>query len=202
LALEIRERLDLRSVRLIPLNIPPHRDAPVAAAALRLAMLEAAVLGTPGLTVDARELRRDTYSYTVDTLAELRQELGAVPLCLIMGRDAFLGLPSWHRWEALIEFAHIVVADRPAAEIKTPEPLVRLLEQHRTRDSRDLRVAPAGRIFELECPKLDISASAIRASLTTGRDPRYLLPDSVLTIIREHKLYQDALTHDVIKRIS
>jgi len=49
----------------------------------------------------------------VDTLESLREELGKVPLGLILGMDAFLGLTRWHRWEALFDLAHIVVMQRP-----------------------------------------------------------------------------------------
>jgi nicotinate-nucleotide adenylyltransferase len=190
LALEIAERVELDSVRLIPLHAPPHRPAPIATPAQRLAMLELAVQEESRLRIDTRELRRGALSYTVDTLTELRAELGTTPLCLIVGMDAFLGLPTWRRWEALIDLAHIVVADRPAADATIPSQVAQLLARHRADAAEALAGTPAGLVHFVPCPKLDISATAIRAALTAGRNPRYLLPDPVLAYIHQHELYR------------
>ena len=71
-ALEAVEALRLRVLKLVPARVPPHRPGPAATPEERLAMLQAAVAGTPALEVDGRELARPGPSYTVDTLAELR----------------------------------------------------------------------------------------------------------------------------------
>ena len=76
-------------------------------------MVRAAVADQPGLVVDDREIRRAGPSWTVLTLRELRAEAPTRPLCLILGMDAFLGLPQWHEWHAVLELAHVVVAHRP-----------------------------------------------------------------------------------------
>ena len=76
-------------------------------------MLEAALEDLPGFRVDGRELLRPGPSFMVDTLASLRAEVGEQPLCLLLGLDAFLGVPTWDRWRDLLELAHIVVARRP-----------------------------------------------------------------------------------------
>ena len=107
------------TVRLMPAADPPHRAPPGASAAQRAHLLDLAVKGERGLCVDRRELRRAarlpaSRSYTVDTLRELRMELGdAAPLALLIGADSLLGLPGWHEWRALFGLAHFVVADRP-----------------------------------------------------------------------------------------
>jgi len=94
LARELRATLGFSAVRFIPAGDPPHRAAPVATAAHRLAMVELAVAGHQGLEVDAREIRRMGRSYTVPTLEELRNEVPSRSLALIVGADAFLGLPT------------------------------------------------------------------------------------------------------------
>jgi nicotinate-nucleotide adenylyltransferase len=101
-------------VRFVPAGDPPHRDPPQVDAARRLDFVRAAVADQPGFVVDDREVRRAGRSYSVLTLGELRAELPDTPLCLIVGMDAFLGLPTWHRWTELLELAHVVVAPRPA----------------------------------------------------------------------------------------
>lgn len=100
-AWEAAEALEA-DVHLLPAHVPPHRAQPVASSAQRLALLRAALRGQDRLLVDERELRRRGPSYTVDTLRELRGEIGAQrPLLLLLGADAFAGLPSWHEWRAL-----------------------------------------------------------------------------------------------------
>src|SRR3546814_20848602 len=81
-----------------------HRAPPGATADQRAEMLDLAVAGEPGLAVDRRELRRDGRSYSIDTLLELRAELGGdAPLPLLVGADSFVGLPDWPRWRALFD---------------------------------------------------------------------------------------------------
>jgi nicotinate-nucleotide adenylyltransferase len=195
LALEVYEALELQAVRLIPLNQPPHRSAPVASPELRLRMLHAAIGNERALIVDDRELRRQGPSYTVDTLTDLRGELGDIPLCLLMGLDAFAALDTWHEWTRLIELAHIVVAQRPDAALPTAGPVKELFERHRTDVVSDLHQNSAGCLWLQPIPQLDISASGVRALIATGRNLRYLLPDGVIEIIHQHHLYRDFAHH-------
>ena len=193
-AIEVREALDLAEVRLIPAHVPPHRPQPVASAAHRLAMLRLAVRGVPGLAVDDRELRRQGPSYTVDTLAGLREELGHRPLCLLVGDDAFRGLPSWHRWQALFELAHVVVMQRPplpGTSAVMPAPLAQQVRERLADAPQALAGAPAGRILQQAIPPLDVSATRIRALLRAGHSARFLVTDGCLRYIRRHHLYND-----------
>ena len=113
-AVEVRERLALDELRLVPSARPPHRAAPEVTAEQRLAMVQLALAGSDELQVDARELQRSSPSWTVDTLASLRAELGPQAVVFfILGWDAFCGLPGWHRWQELLELAHLVVLQRP-----------------------------------------------------------------------------------------
>jgi nicotinate-nucleotide adenylyltransferase len=191
-ALEVQQECGLDKVLFIPAGQPPHRRQPAADAARRLAMLEAAVSDHPGFEVDPRELRRDGPSYTVDTLLSLREELPDASLCLLLGMDAFLGLPSWSRWERLIELAHLIVMCRPGSDPGSASaPLRDLLQARRVEFPRELRQRPAGGILLQPVTQLDISASRIRDSIARGRSVRYLLPDRVIDHIRRERLYLD-----------
>lgn len=195
LAVEAAESCKLAEVRLIPAGTPPHRAPPLASPRQRLEMARLAAAGCPGLVVDEREAFKTTRCYTVETLVELRAEMGdAVPLCLILGMDQFLDLATWHRWRELFRLAHLIVAWRPGsgADRKPEGPLA---EEHAARagdDPRALRAAPAGAIVPIAITALDISASGIRCRLAARRSVRYLLPDSVLDYIQANSLYSGA----------
>ncbi|ATE62269.1 nicotinate-nucleotide adenylyltransferase [Thauera sinica] len=198
LAEEAREALGLERVRLIPAGLPPHRGLPGSTADDRLAMTHLAVAGNPGLEVDDGEVRAAQKSYTVLTLERLRTELGGQrPLVLILGADAFQGLPSWHRWTELFELAHIAVANRPGyaphgrrwPAVLSPE-LDAACRGRMTNDPAALRHQPAGRVVPFDMTPLAISASLIRDLLRGSHSARYLLPDTVLDYIDLHDLYR------------
>jgi nicotinate-nucleotide adenylyltransferase len=168
-------------VRLMPAHVPPHRPPPVASAAERVALLRAVLAGQSRLLLDDRELRRAEPSYSVVTLREVRAEIGpAQPLVLLVGADAFAGLPTWHDWRELFDLAHIAVLTRPVAGAAPGAELQAEVAARAASDAAALRAAPAGRVFELPVTALDISASAIRALLAAGREPRWLVPDALL----------------------
>lgn len=174
-AWEASELLDAE-VRLMPASVPPHRPAPIADAQQRVAMLRAALQKQSRLTLDTRELERSGPSYTIDTLAELRAEQGDRPLVLLLGADAFAGLPTWHRWQALFEVTHIGVLSRPGVDVVLPQALVAEIAARRVTDAGAVRALPCGKVIDLAVTPLEISATRIRELLAEGRDPRYLLP--------------------------
>ena len=188
-ALEVQQQLELAELRFIPAAIPPHRPQPLASPQQRLDMVRLAILNQPGMTVDGRELEREGPSYMVDTLASLRDELGEVPLVLILGMDALLGLPAWHQWTRLIELAHIVVMERPGAALPEQGELAELVRAHRSEEVACLAKEPAGTMLFVPVSQLAISATDIRARLATGTSPRFLLPDAVLDYILDEGLY-------------
>lgn len=191
-ALELTQVLPVRQVHLVPCQIPPHRERPGATPEQRLAMLQLAVAGEACLQVDDRELRRPGPSWSVDTLMSLRQEYGAAqPLAMVLGWDAFLGLPGWSRREALLELAHLIVLARPGQGGEAEPALRELLEQHELKPGESLNATPAGRILRLSLPSaMQVSATYIRRLLAMQASVRYLLPDEVIEFIHTHQLYQ------------
>lgn len=184
-------------VRLMPAADPPHRPPPGADARQRTRMLELAVAAEPGLQVDRRELRRAARqpglpSWTVDTLREIRGEIGVVaPVALLMGADSLLGLPTWHEWEHLLDLAHFVIAERPgnALDGQLPEVLAARLRGAWADDAACLRERPAGRVWRLHQPLHAESATAVRGLIAGGGDWRGLVPDAVAAYITAHGLY-------------
>ena len=192
LAEEACEALDLDAVCWIPAGQPPHRAAPRAAAAHRLEMVRRAVAGNSAFTVDDAEARSPGPSYTVMTLERLRAERPQRPLVLLMGADAFLGLPGWHRWRELFDLAHIGIAARHGVELAIedlPAELATACAGRIDGEPDVLRAAPAGRVVRFSMTPLAISASLLRAKLAAGTSVRYLLPDPVREYIQLHHLY-------------
>lgn len=190
LALEMLERLGLENVHLIVSANPPHRQTPQTPAEIRFEMVKLAIENEKNLIADDREIKRKRPSYTVETLLEFRKELGQDrPLCLILGMDAFLGLPTWFEWEKLIELAHLVITQRPEINQHFSEPLQNLLEKHQIDDKSKLKEKSKGCILFEPVPMLNISATYIRQGFLEKKNPHYLLPESVLTFISQQGLY-------------
>ncbi|MGA7298253.1 MAG: nicotinate-nucleotide adenylyltransferase [Rhodanobacteraceae bacterium] len=168
-------------VRLVPARIPPHREQPVADASQRTAIVRAALAGQQRLLLDTRELDRDAPSWSVDTLLSLRSETGdKTPLVLLVGADAFSGLPKWHRWQELLALAHIGVLTRPGHAGDLPQALLDAFPDCACDSAQALHACAAGRVLHMPVTPLDISASQIRHLLASGREPRYLVADAVL----------------------
>jgi nicotinate-nucleotide adenylyltransferase len=199
LAEEATETLGLSSIRWIPAGQPAHRMAdnklPQVSAQQRLEMVRLAIAGNPRFDLDAAEVEADQPSFTVPTLERLRHpdQCGTQrPLVLLVGADAFAGLPDWHRWEEIFKLAHIAVAHRPGFPIDTgslPESLAGIYRTRYSTSPAALAEAPAGRIVTFAMTQLAISATQIRSLLANGRSPRYLLPDAVIAYIQSTFLY-------------
>jgi nicotinate-nucleotide adenylyltransferase len=188
-ALEVQQLLRLEEIRFLPSGQPPHRDAPEAGDALRMRMLNAAISDQAGFVIDQREMRRDGPSYTVTTLESLRSDYPESSLALIVGMDAFLGLPNWYRWQELFELAHLVVAHRPGWQPPASGPLGELLAARASEDPECFHRG-SGCIFVHAVTALDIASSEIRAAVARGESIRFLVPDSVRDIILDSGCYR------------
>lgn len=212
IAREFAEVIGLDEVRFLPAGQPwqkqTARGGLVANGAQRMAMLRLALASLPALpfqiTIDDREVRRAGPSYTVETLTELRAEVGpAVALVLLIGADQWLRLDTWKRWIELFDLAHVAVANRPGY---APENLPEALRQQwsaRAVPCARLRESAAGHVCWLDDVALDVSATAIRGALQTlatfspdspaihpDLSPGLLVP-AVLDYIRSNNLYKD-----------
>jgi nicotinate-nucleotide adenylyltransferase len=192
LAQELADALNFSEVRFIPSANPPHKTAPKISAQHRAAMVQLAITDNSLFKLDTRELDRTGASFTIDTLISLQEELGgSVALCLMMGSDAFSKLNTWHRWQALLDYCHIILVQRPASAIqpKLAEELSVLLHNHYTENISDLTNENAGYIHMQKITALDMTSTNIRAQLEAGVSPRYLMPDNVIAYIRNNNLY-------------
>ena len=189
-AFEMLQALDFEEVRFIPCGDPPHRGVTYATAEQRSRLVELAIQGQDGFISDDRELKRGGLSYTVDTLESLREEFPGRSLGLIVGMDAFLGLPGWHRWDEILDIAHIVVAHRPGWKAPDIGALGKLISDYGTHRVEDLHTATAGRVHIHAVTQLEISSTEIRDLVAAGRDPRFLMPDAVRDEILNVEIYK------------
>jgi len=194
LAIELKERLQLARVHVVPGAHPPHRAAPAVPPQRRLEWTRLACEGEPGLFVDDCEIRRSGPSYTFDTLRELRGECGGAPLVLLLGDDAANSLHTWHRWRELFDLAHLVFVERPY-EPPAPAPeLAAFLRGRRAAAAADLLLRPAGTWMSVSIPPLAISSTRIRGLLAAGRSIRGLVPEAVIRSLTPQDIA--ALTSD------
>ncbi|CAM4276089.1 nicotinic acid mononucleotide adenylyltransferase [Lelliottia aquatilis] len=184
--------IGLQRVIIMPNNVPPHRPQPEATSEQRKHMLELAIADKPLFQLDERELRRDTPSYTSQTLQEWRAERGPTqPLGFIIGQDSLLNFPSWHQYETILQNSHLIVCRRPGYPLTMKEEQHQVwLDSHLTNDAEDLHTLPAGKIYLAETPWFDISATLIRERLQQDLSCDDLLPAPVLNYIRQQGLYQ------------
>ena len=182
----------LKPVEILANNVPPHRPQPEATSEQRKEMLALAIADKPLFRLDERELRRDTPSWTSQTLQEWRTEQGPdQPLAFIIGQDSLLNFPTWHKYETILENSHLLVCRRPGYPLTMREAQYQQwLEDHLTANVEDLHTQPAGKIYLAETPWFDISATLIRERLQQGLACDDLLPAPVLAYIHTHGLYQ------------
>jgi nicotinate-nucleotide adenylyltransferase len=172
-AVNVQHALGLDRVLLVVANVPWQKagSRPISAAADRLAMVEAAVEGVPGLEACDLELVRGGPSYSVDTLQALIAERADRDLFLILGSDAAAGLDTWERPEELRELATFVVVDRPGG-------------------TSDVTVPDGFRALHVEVPRLEVSSTDLRARVVDGRPLDYLLTPAVISSIEARRLYR------------
>lgn len=180
IAEEARWALGLDVVYVVPAARQPLKTGEQGAtAAQRLAMVRLACAANPALIPSDAELRRPPPSFTVDTLAVFRRELGPAPeLCFILGADAAAELPRWRSADEIIRLARLAIVGRPGSTVD-----IERLD--------DVLPGLASRTTLIDGPRLDISSSELRRRLAEGRPARYQIPDPVLAYIEEHQLYRD-----------
>jgi nicotinate-nucleotide adenylyltransferase len=190
----LQQRLQLDDLALLPVARPPHRDAPEVSDQHRLAMLALAVNDCPLLSVDDREFYRDQLSYTVDTLAQWRQQSGDDAwLVFCAGMDSLVNLDSWHRWQALTDFSHLIICARPGWQRPNAEDqpaLVAWLQSRLVDTVEQLADSTHGRVAIIELPPWDISSSEVRRRLQQGRSIEPLVGNAIADYIERHRLYR------------
>lgn len=166
------EELHLNVVHFVPAGAPWQKaDRRVSDAEHRLEMTRLACEGVSHFHVDDREVRRDGWTYTADTLASYDPD---IRLTLILGSDTAIGLDTWERTEEVRQRARIAVMPRPGVDREAVEA-----------------AAGGGDLVWLDTPQIYLSGTLLRQRVARGQSIRFLVPDAVEAYIRRHGLYRD-----------
>jgi nicotinate-nucleotide adenylyltransferase len=185
IAEEAREALGMERVLFVPAGRPPHKPGrPLAPAADRVAMVEAAIDGNPAFELSRVEVDRPGPSFAVDTVAILAaadREVGRVPdLWWILSAEAFAAIATWRDPGRLLATCRMAVVPRAGAARPTPAWIASCLP------------GAADRVAVVDGPELGVSSSLIRERVASGRSIRYLVPDVVRAYIADRRLYVTA----------
>ncbi|MBP1465840.1 nicotinate-nucleotide adenylyltransferase [Candidatus Chloroploca sp. M-50] len=181
IAEEARDVLGLDQVLFVPAARQPFKDEVVATPHHRLAMVRLACEDHPAFLPEPFEVERPPPSYTIATLEFLAQRYGAMAtFWFILGVDAALELPRWHRFPEIARLTRFALMLRPGYP-HTPQLLAHHLPATVIRTAR-----------LIEGPQLTISSRDLRQRISTGRSVRYQVPEPVRHYIEAHQLYCDA----------
>src|SRR5262245_47023925 len=177
-----REALALNEVWLLPASVPPHKQGrELASAKARLEMLELALAGYEQLRASPLEIERGGVSYTVETLAAVRQQQPQAAIFLLMGADSLRDLPTWREPSRICELATPAVVRRGGS----PEPdfsvLAQIVSAQRLNDIRAAQV---------QMPLIELSSTDLRRRAATGQSLRYRTPRAVEKYIETQGLYR------------
>tara|TARA_B100000929_G_scaffold174894_1_gene138451 strand:- start:4518 stop:5159 length:642 start_codon:yes stop_codon:yes gene_type:complete len=192
LALEVRNKLKLDTIKLIPANIPPHRSTPLASANDRKKMVELAILDQENLSIDLREIENKNISYTVNTLISLRVEFPNDALFLIVGEDVFNMIDTWKDWQSILNYTHIIVATRLEENKKNISDELKVWrKKNEINDIKILKMTQSGHVFYINTPIVEISSRMIREYYSQNKIIDEYLPSNIISYIKENNLYMD-----------
>lgn len=200
-ALYVQQYCQLDRLELIPCHLPPHRAHPGVSSEHRAAMVQLAIAPYPQLALNLIELAKNSASYTIETLEQLRAQYPNDTLLFVIGMDSLTQFHHWFRYQEILKLCHLLVCQRPGYQPERDETQA-LLTAHQLKSVSELSDKPAGGILLLPNPPLDVSATAIRKSLQTPDNDHIdmalgasqasplLQIEAVQAYILEHRLYQ------------
>jgi len=179
IAEEIRGQLDLAEVLFVPAGEPWLKtNNSISPAEHRVQMLRLAIADEPSFKLSTIEIERAGPSYTVDTIAQFKSQIGTEDrLFFILGWDNLMQLPQWREPSRLVQMCSLVAVPRvgyPSPDLNTLEAAIPGLSQG---------------VILLHTPQIEISSSEIRHRVTRGLSIHHLVPEPVEKYIREHNLY-------------
>jgi len=167
----VREALALDEIVFMPAGRPPHRGQPAASGIDRYAMVALATAHESAFVPSDLELRREGPSYTVETVAAIRESRPETEVVLIVGSDNLPMIAEWREPERLLQMCTVAVVARPGSEAG-PATL------------------PAARVQRVEGTALPVASRDLRERVRDGRSVRHLVPPAVADYIEKRRLYR------------
>ncbi len=176
----VRDSFGLDKVLFVPSGMPPHKNlSSVACAKHRFDMVKKAVEGNPYFKESRIEIDREGYTYTVDTLKNLREIYGNnASLYYIIGADVLNDLLTWKDYEEVLKICEFIAVLRPGNDMQAFEKQIEYLKQ-----------TYCAKIHFINTPLIEISSTEIRDRAKEGRSIKYLVPDAVEEYIKLNSLY-------------
>jgi nicotinate-nucleotide adenylyltransferase len=190
----VRDKFKLDKVIFVPAGNPPHKfRRKVTDKKIRYLMTILATVTNPYFEVSTIEIDREGYTYTIDTIRELKNAYGSKSeLYFITGADAILEILTWRNSNELLKLCNFVAATRPGYG---QDSIKRKLDYIKKLYKKD--------VYEVTVPSLAISSTDIRNRVYENRPIKYLLPESVERYIEKCNLYKkgDCLNGSNIDKI-
>ena len=168
----VREALGLDEVDFVPARVPPHRPPPSASALDRYAMVALATAGHAAFVPSDLEMQREGPSYTVETVASLKDRRPGTEVVLIVGSDNLPLLAEWREPERLLQMCTVAVVERPGAARAPAHGL------------------PPERLRHVEGEALPIASRDLRERIRAGKSVAHLVPAGVADYIEKRGLYR------------
>lgn len=176
----LKARPEVEQLICMPNHIPAYKEeAAIVDGSMRMDMLRLAMAQLPKVSVSDFELKRDGYTYTVDTFTRLKQLYPKLTIEFVIGDDSLFQLHKWYEFERLAQLCELLVVAR-GEQRDTIEAYIR---EFRTRH-------PAFRISYVEMPQVPVSSSEIRTRIANGESIQGLVPNDVLQYIETYALYK------------
>lgn len=168
------QSLNLDEIQLLPAANPWQKKTLGADETHRIAMLKLAVNTEPDLTINTIEIERGGATYTYDTVSQLPTDN---TYFWILGSDQLQRFTTWNRWQDILQYVDLAVAQRPG-DATTPPPE---LQQHLQQLGKSLHT--------IDFAPTPISATLIREQLQRNQSVATMVPLSVERYIKRHHLY-------------
>ena len=172
-----KEQFALDKIVFMTSGNPPHKNASTIDPQHRFNMVKLAIEENADFVADDYEVKKETYSYTFETIEYMKQKYPQSELFFIIGSDSLRDMPKWMNGEKLLSMCSFLVFDRKGA----CEDIDALVE--------NIKAKYGAKVYKGYAPYFDISSSMIRTRLLNGETVRYLIPDAVIEYISSNGLY-------------
>lgn len=191
----VLKKLGLDQIRVIPATQNPLKmqtEGPTPQQ--RLEMTRAALTSWgSAFVVDDQEIKRGGKSYTIDTIKNIRKEVDANDLYLIVGMDKLEELEQWKDFPSILKEANLIITSRPGFQFpESPDELPEIIrDQVADFDFNFIELNTGRNIQFLKVDDVVASGTELRKALRGGRNVSKDIPLAVENYIKENKLYRN-----------